>query len=89
MEIEILPPEGDDREKFYKAFKEAERQETIGCLMMSLVMLIMGSVFLTLLPVMLVILGYAILFTAIYLVYKMWLEVPILNFIQKHNLRKK
>ena len=89
MEIEILPPEGKDREKFYQAIKEAERQETIGCLMMTLVMLIMGAVFLTLLPVMLVILGYAIAVTAIYLVYKLWLEAPILNFIQKHNLRKR
>lgn len=89
MEIEILPPEGDDREKFYQALKEAERQETIGCLLVGLLMLVIAFAFLAMLPVLLVILGYAIIFTAIYLVYKMWLEQPLLNFIQKHHLKKK
>lgn len=89
MEIEILPPEGDDNEKFYLALKEAERQETIGCLLVGLFMLVMIFAFLTMLPLLLVILGYAIIFTAVYLVYKMWLEQPLLNFIQKHHLRKK
>ena len=89
MEIEVLPPEGDDEEKFYQAFKQAERQETIGCLVMVLFVLVMGFVFLSLLPVFLIILGYAIAFTALYLGYKLWLEQPLLNFIQKHHLRKK
>jgi hypothetical protein len=89
MEIEILPPDNNDREKLYQAMKEAERQETIGCLLVGLLMLVMAFAFLAMLPVLLVILGYTIAFTAIYLVYKMWLEQPLLNFIQKHHLKKK
>ena len=89
MEIEILPPEGEDKEKFYQAFKQAERQETVGCLVMGLMVSVFLFVFLSLLPVFLVMLGSIIAITTVYLIYKMWLETPILDFIEKHHSHKK
>lgn len=44
--------------------------------------------FLTLLPILLIILGYSIIVLAVYIVYKAWLEEPVLNLIQKLKSRR-
>lgn len=45
-------------------------------------------IFLTLLPILLIILGYSIIVLAVYIVYKAWLEEPVLNLIQKLKSRR-
>ena len=88
MKIEYLPPE-TDKEALKRAIHRAEKEETIGCLIMGLFMMVALFAFLAMLPILLIILGYVIIATLIYIAYKMWLEGPLLNFIQKHNLRRK
>ena len=88
MKIEYLPPEKED-EILNETLKQAQKEEALGCLLMGLFMLIMLFTFLAMLPVLLIILGAIITCTALYLAYKIWLERHVLNFIQKHNLRRK
>ena len=45
-------------------------------------------IFLTLLPILLIILGYSIIVLAVYIAYKAWLEEPVLNLIQKLKSRR-
>lgn len=89
MKIEYLPPENNDQEALRQAIKNAEKQETIGCLLIALFAMVALFVFLAMLPILLVILGYIIIATLIFIAYKMWLEAPLLNFIQKHRHRSK
>lgn len=68
--------------------RQIERENTIGCLVTSIIMLGLLFVFLALLPLFLTILGYIILILAGITIYKVYLERHVLNFIQKHNLRR-
>ena len=65
-----------------------EREETIGCLLTGLVLLVMVYLFLAMLPFLLVFLGIMIIALASYIVYKLYLESYVLNYIQKRNMRK-
>ena len=69
--------------------KRMEREETIGCLLTGLVLLVMVYLFLAMLPFLLVFLGIMIIALAGYIVYKLYLESYVLNYIQKRNMRKK
>jgi len=68
--------------------RRLEKEETIGCLVSGLVLLIMVYLFLAMLPFLLVILGGMIIALALYIVYKLYLESYVLNYIQKRNMRK-
>ena len=69
--------------------KRMEREETIGCLLTGLVLLVMVYLFLAMLPFLLVFLGIMIVALAGYIFYKLYLESYVLNYIQKRNMRKK
>jgi len=68
--------------------KRMEREETIGCLLTGLVLLVMVYLFLAMLPFLLVFLGIMIIALAGYIIYKLYLESYVLNYIQKRNMRK-
>ena len=82
MEIKIYHEPVDD------FLKRQRNENTIGCLFSGLILLLSLFIFLTILPFLLTFLLYLIVFMAIILVYKMYLERHILNFMQKHNLRR-
>lgn len=88
MEIEYIYPDPDDNRDIEAQIKKMQRENTLGCLIMGLVLLGSLFIFLTLLPIILMILGYSIIFLAVYIVYKAWLEEPVLNLIQKLKSRK-
>lgn len=88
MEIEYIYPDPDDNKDIEAQIKKMQKENTLGCLVMGLFLLGGLFIFLTLLPVLLVILGYSILFLAVYIVYKAWIEDPVLNLIQKLKSRR-
>lgn len=89
MEIEYIyhTSEDEDRE-VENTIRRIERENTIGCLVSGFVMLCLLFVFLYLLPFFLILLGISIITIACIIVYKAYLEQHVLNFIQKHNLRR-
>ena len=89
MEIEYIyhTSEDEDRE-VEKTIRRIERENTIGCLISGLVMLCLLFVFLYLLPFFLILIGISIITIACIIFYKAYLEQFVLNFIQKHNLRR-
>lgn len=90
MKIEyIYTPKKDEQQDAEIIFRQIEKENTIGCLITSLVMLCLLFIFIALLPVFLTILGYLIIVLACITIYKAYLEQFVLNFIQKHNLRRK
>lgn len=88
MEIEYIYPDPDDNKDIEAQIKKMQKENTIGCLIMGLFLLGGLFIFLTLLPIILVILGYSILILAVYIAYKAWLEEPVLNLIQKLKSRR-
>jgi len=82
MEIEYIYPNSDDKD-IEKQLKQMKKESTLGCLIMGLVLLGGLFIFLTILPILLVVIGYSILFLSIYIVYKAYLEDYILSFIDK------
>ena len=82
MEIEYIYPDNNDKQR-EEQMRRLERENTIGCLVMGLFLLIGAFVFLSLLPFFLIVLGYSILGLGIYIIYKAYLEDTVLNFIQK------
>lgn len=83
MEIEyIYAARNDDKQR-----KHLEKQNTLGCLVSLLFLLVGLFIFLALLPLLLVVLGYAILFLGIYTIYKAFLEDFVLNLIKKLKSR--
>ena len=88
MEIEYIYPDPDDNRDIEAQIKKMQKENTLGCLIMGLFLLGGLFIFLTLLPVLLVILGYSILFLAVYIVNKAWIEDPVLNLIQKLKSRR-
>ena len=88
MEIEYIYPDPDDNKDIEAQIKKMQKENTLGCLIMGLFLLGGLFIFLTLLPIILVILGYSILILAVYIAYKAWLEEPVLNLIAKIKARR-
>ena len=82
MEIEYIYPNPNDND-IEKQLKQMKKESTLGCLIMGLVLLGGLFIFLTILPILLVVIGYSILFLSIYIVYKAYLEDYVLSFINK------
>lgn len=89
MEIEYIYHTPEEEELIIKEIKNQQKADTIGCLFSSLILFLGLSLFLIMLPFLLTILLYLIVLTVIMLVYKMYFERHVLNFIQKHNLRRR
>lgn len=89
MEIEYIYHSPKEDELIIEEMKRQRKADSIGCLFMGLIFLLGLFIFLTILPFLLTFLFYLIVFTAIMLIYKLYLESYVLNFIQKHNLRRK
>lgn len=66
----------------------ANKEDTIGCLLTGLFLLVCLFIFLSVLPFLLILLGWLIVILALITIYKMYFEQAVLNFIQKHNLRR-
>lgn len=88
MEIEYIYPAPKDDRDLDAQLKKMQKENTLGCLIMGLFLLGGLFIFLTLLPILLIILGYSITVLAVYIVYKAWLEEPVLNLIQKLKSRR-
>ncbi len=82
MEIEYIYPDPDDHD-FNKQIKQMQKENTIGCLVMGLVFLGGLFIFLTMLPIILIVVGYSILFLSIYIIYKAYIEEYVVSFINK------
>ena len=78
----------DNDHEFEITFQQLEKENTIGCLISGIVMLCFLFIFFALLPFFLTIIGFFIVFLAFITIYKLYLERHVLNFIQKHNLRR-
>lgn len=81
MEIEYIYPDPDDDKDVREQIRLMKKQDTLGCLTSLLVLFVVLFVFLTLLPFMLAVLGWSILFLGVYILYKAYLEEYIANFI--------
>ncbi len=82
MEIEYIYPDPDDKD-FNKQIKQMHKQNMIGCLVLGLLLLGGVFIFLTMLPIILIVIGYSILFLSIYIVYKAYLEDFVVKIINK------
>ena len=82
MEIEYIYPDPDDKD-FKKQIKQMQKENTIGCLVLGLIFLGGLFLFLTMLPIILIVLGYSIIFLSIYILYKAYLEDFVLRLIDK------
>lgn len=81
MEIEIIPP--DDNHDFDEEVKKIKRANEMGCLVLALFGLAFLYVFLALLPILLVILAYTLVFVLCYYIYKAYLEEFIRKIFKK------
>jgi len=75
-------------ENIKQEMKRLKREETIGCLIGSLILLVALFIIISLLPFILFILGWLIIFIAAITIYKMYFESAVLNFIQKRKMKK-
>ena len=82
MEIEYIYPNNNDND-LEKQLKQMKRESTLGCLIFALLFLGAIFIFLTILPVILVVIGYSILFLGIYIVYKAYIEDMVISLINK------
>ena len=82
MEIEYIYPD-DDKNDLESQIKQIKKENTLGCLIMGLLLLSGFFIFLSLLPIILMIIGYSIIFLSVYIIYKAYLEDFILSLIQK------
>ena len=57
MEIEYIYPDPNDKD-FNKQIKQMQKENTIGCLVLGLIFLGGLFLFLTMLPIILIVLGY-------------------------------
>lgn len=89
MKIEYIYHTNENPKDITEELRKIERANTIGCLITGLVMLCMLFAFLYLLPFILIVLGFIIIGVGLLTIYKVYLERHVLNFIQKHNLRRK
>lgn len=88
MEIEYIYPDPDDERNIKAQIKQLQKENTMGCLIMALVLLGGLFILLAVLPVVLVILGWSIVFLGVYIVYKAYVEDFVLNLIQKLKNRR-
>ena len=82
MEIEYIYSNHDDHD-FNKQIKQMQKENTIGCLVLGLLLLGGLFIFLTMLPIILIVIGYSILFLSVYILYKAYLEDHVISFINK------
>ncbi len=68
--------------------RQKNQQNALGCFILALFLLCFLCILFALLPLILAILGWSILILGSYIIYKNYLESYVLNFIQKHNLRR-
>lgn len=83
MEIEYIYPDPDDEHDIKAQIKQLQKENTMGCLIMALVLLGGLFILLAVLPVILVILGWSVIFLSVYIVYKAYLEDFVLSLINK------
>ena len=81
MKIEYIYPDPDDDKDICRRIREFKKQNTLGCLVSLLTFLAVVFIFLTLLPFILAVLGWLILFLGIYVLYKAYLEEFVLELI--------
>jgi len=89
MEIEYIYPDSKDEKELASQIKRIKKENTINNLIGAITLLSIFFIFLALLPIILTIIGYTILILGFVVIYKMYLESPILNLLQKYNLRHK
>ena len=87
MKIEIYRATENEQD-FAKEIKRLQRENLLGCLMAGLILLIGLYIILALLPFLLVFIGVMIVVTGVIVVYKLYCESFVLNFIQKMNMRR-
>lgn len=89
MKIEYIYPDPDDEKNITAQIKQMQKENLLGCLIAGLVLLSGLFILLALLPIILVIIGWSILFVSVFIIYKAYLEEPVLNLIQKLKSRRK
>ena len=89
MKIEYIYPDPDDDKNITAQIKQMQKENLLGCLIAGLVLLSGLFILLALLPIILVILGWSILIISVFIIYKAYLEEPVLNLIQKLKSRHK
>ena len=87
MKIEIYRSI-DDREDFSDEIRRLRRENFLGCLSAGLVLLIGLYILLALLPFLLVFIGVMIICISVIVVYKIYCESFVLNFIQKMRMKR-
>lgn len=88
MKIEYDFDTKRQNDAFEIELRRINRENTIGCLITGLFLLITLFVILALLPFLLIFVGWMIIFIAAVVIYKLYLESPLLNFIQKIKMRR-
>ena len=89
MEIDIIYPKPEDEKEFTDQLRRIKRENTLNTLIGLLTLLSIIFIFLLFLPILITIIGYTILIIGTVVLYKIYLERHVLNFIQKYNLRRK
>jgi len=86
MKIEIYRST-DNRQEFSDEIKRLRRENLLGCLTASLALLIGLYILLALLPFLLVFIGIMIIVIGVIVIYKVYCESFVLNFIQKMKMK--
>ncbi|MBR5154237.1 MAG: hypothetical protein IKW58_00755 [Alphaproteobacteria bacterium] len=81
MEIEYIYP--NDSRSINEEIRQIKKENTLGCLVMGLFLLSGLFIFLSILPAILLVVGYSIIFLTVYIVYKAYLEDFVLSLIQR------
>lgn len=89
MEIEYIYPDPDDEHNIKQQIKQLQKENTMGCLIMALMLLGGLFILLAVLPVVLMVVGWSIVFISVYIVYKAYVEDFVLGLIQKLKNRRK
>lgn len=87
MKIEYIYPDDENNKDLTAELKQMQKESTLGCLVAGLMLLSGLFILLAMLPIVLTILGWSILVLSVYIVYKAYLEEPVLNLIQKLKSR--
>ena len=87
MKIEIYQSYDKERD-FSDEIKRLRRENLLGCLISGLVLLIGLYILLALLPFLLVFIGIMIVCIGVIVIYKMYCESFVLNFIQKMRMKR-
>lgn len=87
MKIEYIYPDDENNKDLTAELKQMQKESTLGCLVAGLMLLSGLFILLAILPIVLTILGWSLLVLSVYIVYKAYLEEPVLNLIQKLKSR--